>query len=386
MAEEFEAIAELSAAAAAELAAAAVANRGGKALECNNCGTPLIGPYCAACGQPHETYRKSLWRLLWGTIEHIINFDSRLMQTMRALMLEPGELPRAFKEGQTQRYVPAPRLYLFVSLFFFLFLSLSGIALMQLEVNVADNVNISVPSKGVGLEIGSKKTAPNLLQIDPKDLQGIEDKARTGKLSDADLALLKKAPPGVSTRAHFFERLGSVRSHISNSAKAQLKLLEADAEKQSTGPLSRWFATHVVKAFEDIALNPAALNGPLTAWIPRVLFLLLPLFALLLWLFYWRQRKKFLLIDHLVFSLTLHTFAFVILIFAALAVQVAPADVVGWAALIIIAAYFFFSIKWFYGQNYFWTSLKFLVIAFIYASFFLGPALAGVIFASMVQA
>jgi hypothetical protein len=288
--------------------------------------------------------------------------------------------------GQTQRYVPAPRLYLFVSLLFFLILSISGIALLQLEVNVADNVSISAPANGVGVEIEPKKTAPTLLQIDPKDLQGIEDRARAGKLSDTDLAQLKNAPPGVSTRAHFFERFGTVRSHIPDSVKAQLRLLEVDAEKQATGPVNLWFATHVVKSFDDVALNPAALNGPLTAWIPRVLFLLLPLFGLLLWLFYWRQRKEFLLVDHLVFSLTLHTFAFVILIIAAFAVQLAAADAVGWTALIIVASYFFVAMKRFYGQNYFWTIVKFGFISLIYTGFFLLPALGAVIVASVVQA
>jgi hypothetical protein len=225
-----------------------------------------------------------------------------------------------------------------------------------------------------------------LLQIDPKDLQGIEDRARAGKLSDTDLAQLKNAPPGVSTRAHFFERFGTVRSHIPDSVKAQLRLLEVDAEKQATGPVNLWFATHVVKSFDDVALNPAALNGPLTAWIPRVLFLLLPLFGLLLWLFYWRQRKEFLLVDHLVFSLTLHTFAFVILIIAAFAVQLAAADAVGWTALIIVASYFFVAMKRFYGQNYFWTIVKFGFISLIYTGFFLLPALGAVIVASVVQA
>ena len=63
-----------------------------------------------------------------------------------------------------------------------------------------------------------------------------------------------------------------------------------------------------------IAADPAALNGPLTTWIPRILFLLLPLYALLLAVFYWRQRKKFYLVDHLIFSLSVHTFLFVALI------------------------------------------------------------------------
>lgn len=136
----------------------------------------------------------------------------------------------------------------------------------------------------------------------------------------------------------------------------------------------------------DTALDPAALNGPLSAWIPRMLFFLLPLFALLLWLFYWRQRGEFLLVDHLVFSLTLHTFAFVILIVAALAVQIAPAQLVGEAVPLVVGLYFFVALRRFCGQSYFWTTAKFMAVSFLSVWCFLLPALAAVIIAAMIQA
>ncbi len=64
----------------------------------------------------------------------LINFASRILRTARALLFEPGELPKAFREGRTVPYVPSIRLYLFVSLIFFVALSLTGIAIVQLQV------------------------------------------------------------------------------------------------------------------------------------------------------------------------------------------------------------------------------------------------------------
>ena len=72
-------------------------------------------------------------------IKDIASFDSRILRTARALFLEPGELALAFREGRTQRYVPAIRLYLFVSLIFFLILSATGIAILQLELTTTTN-------------------------------------------------------------------------------------------------------------------------------------------------------------------------------------------------------------------------------------------------------
>jgi hypothetical protein len=74
-----------------------------------------------------------------------------------------------------------------------------------------------------------------------------------------------------------------------------------------------------MRGLRELATDPAALNDPLGLWIPRVLFLLVPAFALLLALFHMGLRKKFLFVDHLVLSLDLHSFVFVALMIAALA-------------------------------------------------------------------
>src|SRR5712671_372791 len=113
MADDLEAIVELSGAAAVELAASALAER---AANCANCGKPLLVPYCALCGQPAHTHRRSVRSLVHDFVVDFVNFDSRILRTARALLFQPGELPAAFREGRTQRYVPAIRLYLFVSL------------------------------------------------------------------------------------------------------------------------------------------------------------------------------------------------------------------------------------------------------------------------------
>ncbi|MFL6690020.1 MAG: hypothetical protein ACJ8IR_07540, partial [Alphaproteobacteria bacterium] len=128
-----------------------------------------------------------------------------------------------------------------------------------------------------------------------------------------------------------------------------------------------------------LAANPAALNEPLTTWIPRVLFLLLPLYAVLLAVFYWRQRKKFYFVDHLIFSLSVHTFTFVALIVAVGLAQLVSGVLVFWFLLGSIGVYVFLSIHRFYEQSWFWTTVKFLSISGIYTIFFLLPALGAVI-------
>jgi hypothetical protein len=116
---------ETAGAAALEMAVAASLERGGKVSPCKNCAAPVLGAFCAQCGQPTNVHRRSVLHLLHDFFKDIASFDSRILRTVIALFIEPGELSLAFHEGRTQRYVPAVRLYLFVSLIFFLFLSAS---------------------------------------------------------------------------------------------------------------------------------------------------------------------------------------------------------------------------------------------------------------------
>ena len=131
---DIEAILETGSVAAIELAASALAERGEHHGACANCTKPLIGPYCAVCGQPTKTRRRSVRLLVHDFIVDFVNMDSRILRTARALLLQPGELPAAFRKGQTQPYSPAIRLYLFVSLVFFVLLSATNIAIVQFEI------------------------------------------------------------------------------------------------------------------------------------------------------------------------------------------------------------------------------------------------------------
>lgn len=290
------------------------------ALSCANCHAPLGGPFCAACGQPRASGHRSVGHLLKGLIEDIASFDSRILRTGRALMLQPGELTRAFCEGRTQPYVPPVRLYLFVSLLFFLILSVTGLAPMQFAA--------------------------------------------------------EQGPDGVEPTIVFFSRLQPP------SAVAPLKgigqALKSEGVDVGAGSVvGQGMDTIAQKLFA----NPATLNATMTEWIPRILFLLLPLFALLLQLVYWAQRKTFYFVDHLVFSLNFHSFGFALLLLGALAAKALPAApvlVIGALALYLLVA-----MHRVYRQSWPATTVKFATVGTVYVVFFLMPAFIGIILLAM---
>jgi hypothetical protein len=380
--DELEAILETSGAAAVEIVASALAERGGPALDCANCGHPLIGPYCAICGQPHNTHRRSVGHLLHDFFKDIVNFDSRILRTARALLLQPGELPQAFHEGRTQRYMPAVRLYLFVSLLFFLFLSVSGIAIFQFGVTVETSLLEHDKAGHVfKVENGKRTQIEGLIS----DADGNISVAKVGKpvVVVPGLKADGSINNSISTKPAFFQKIGSLQSRLTPAAKEVLDKLRAEERKDIKGGESPWLK-NLYASLERLVTDPAALNGQLTTWIPRILFFLLPMFAVLLALFYRRLRKEFYFVDHLVFSLNVHTFAFAVLIAAAAAAQSFPGQWVALLTILVLSVYVYLALKRFYGQGWIRTGLKFAGLTFIYTVFILLPALGGAIVASVL--
>lgn len=359
-----DAISETAGAAAVEAAVAALVERGDRVHPCTNCAAPLIGPYCAACGQPIEMHRRSILHLLHDLLKDVASFDSRILRTVRALLFVPGELPLAFRQGRTQRYVPAVRLYLFVSLAFFLVLASARIAIVQF-----------VPS--ARLEKVEVVNGQHYL-VTPGD-DDPDDRIKAPAWYD-----LTKPHYSISiNNAIFFAREGAYHADVPAAALSNMesKIARDAADKNRS---RAWLRTTIQRSVEDLAKNPAALNGALTAWIPRALFFLLPAFALLLAAFYWRPRGKFFYVDHLVFSLNFHAFGFALLLVAAGLAQVLPGAPVAIAAAMALSLYLLLAQKRFYGQNWFWTATKFLTIEFLYATCLLFPALITILVLSVV--
>jgi hypothetical protein len=121
------------------------------------------------------------------------------------------------------------------------------------------------------------------------------------------------------------------------------------------------------------------------AQLPTVMFLLLPLFALLLKLIY--VRRGWFYSEHLVFALHTHAFAF--LAFAVMAALLGSSGGARWAVLVsqllavAIPVYFYVAQKRVYAQGWLKTGLKALILGWIY---FWGLVLFGLTLAFLMAA
>ena len=117
----------------------------------------------------------------------------------------------------------------------------------------------------------------------------------------------------------------------------------------------------LIKAFTDKEFFIQALYRNLS----YILFILMPVFALILKLLYTRRR---LYIEHLVFSLNMHSFTLLLFSFLVIVAMVFPsASGASQWLLVVLPVYFAVGMKRFYMQGWFKTILKEIILTVLYS-------------------
>jgi hypothetical protein len=92
---------------------------------CLNCGTPLTGPYCSACGQKAHIHR-SIRAFFQDFVQGLFNFEGKIWRTLPMLAWRPGEMTRRYIAGERARFISPVALYLFTVFLMFAVLNFTG--------------------------------------------------------------------------------------------------------------------------------------------------------------------------------------------------------------------------------------------------------------------
>jgi hypothetical protein len=95
-------------------------------LSCANCGETVSLEFCPRCGQDSANLMAPVQELAKDVLEEFFKFDSRLLSTLRLLLLSPGALSAEYLSGRRVRYVAPFKLYFTVTAIFFLAFALAG--------------------------------------------------------------------------------------------------------------------------------------------------------------------------------------------------------------------------------------------------------------------
>lgn len=163
---------------------------------CANCGEPLSGPFCSACGQENRNLsRLSLRQIVDEWLGDTFTFDSRLLRTLGPLVRRPGFLTNEYLAGRRVRYVPPLRLFVFLSLVMFLALALTGAKFAWRVDQDGEEVVAFDPRVGKVTKVEPEETpAP---QDQPEEPTGDEDDDRAELMDDPEeisRRILDRAP------------------------------------------------------------------------------------------------------------------------------------------------------------------------------------------------
>ena len=253
---------------------------------CLNCGHELTGRFCAHCGQENRDLNIPFRQMLSEFLGDLLSFDSRLLRTLLPLLFKPGQMTRNYLAGQRIRYVPPVRLYIFISFIFFLSLAVTDVRIIS--------VKISPPQK--------------------------------------------TSPPSASPRADTTAAAGDAKADRAPGG----------AVPETGVPVAESVQQKFLKNLEAASHDPQLLNKMLISRLSRLMFILVPIFALLLKLLY-RKRGGF-YIQHLIFALHYHAFAFLLFTFM-IGLYVIGVSALTVPIAFVLPVYLFFAMKRVYGQS-----------------------------------
>ena len=125
---------------------------------CLNCGVALVGRYCHGCGQKALVHR-SVTAFGHDLVHGIWHFDGKLWRTLPMLMLWPGELTRAYIDGQRARFLSPLSMFLFAVFLTFAVFGIFGLG--QSESQPGDQVTARPPARSaqganVNIDLGGE--------------------------------------------------------------------------------------------------------------------------------------------------------------------------------------------------------------------------------------
>jgi len=381
---------------------------------CENCHQPLMGPFCGQCGQQAESTLKYFWVVIMHLLDDIFSFDSRATRTIFPLVTRPGFLTNQYIAGKRVHFVPPLRLYLFISIVFFITLNF----LVSLENNKILTVNnnqttITQIKKHLTLLEASrlsaiKKSPRNtneLLEIssetskfqtflDDMNKDYSIDKNKT--LADITSKLvkieLKQLNNDQALSKELKKRYELLKSNITNVKNGE-EITDVDKpvtfgnnadgtlsfdflSKESNEKLNVFVKSLVKKAEKTFHSDPTPLVQEAIGKLPQLMFILLPIFALLLKIMFLFSKRLYM--EHLTVALHSHSFIFITILLVELLdivydySETALPSLTGTiefaikALLIWIPIYLFIMQKRVYKQGYLFTFIKYAFIGSAY--------------------
>ncbi len=258
---------------------------------CLNCRHVVENRFCPNCGQENTDTRKTFHHLFVHFFEDLTHYENAFWKTIRNLFFKPASLTKEYLSGKRLSYLAPVRLYIFISFvtFFLIFLFPNNFDGGDELVDINQSQTVKVPD-GKG---GFKDSLISAKKVKVSDLIKAREKEQKEKhLTNAQIneGFLNFGYKNV-------RELDSLQKY--GPAYDKLSDWEYDISKRILEIKAKYSQREILSKFiEESKRN-----------FPKVLFIYMPLFAFVLWLFHGKRRWYY--FDHGIF--TLHYFSFLLL-------------------------------------------------------------------------
>src|SRR6266513_983513 len=325
--------------------------------QCENCGAQLRGHWCAQCGQPAIDYRRSFRHVIADLLDEFLNWDSKFFATIGLLVIRPWKLTNQFLAGHRVRYVHPLRLYLLASILFFFAVNYS-----------AKSIHLQ-PGKLTSENRAEVEAAVEKQNLTPEQRAKVERALNMANMSP-EVAAIMAAKRKDTTPEETATPQGTPTSKETAPPLADSSPAFFQSGTPST-PFEKWIETRAKEKLGEHGTNLQLFAKTLISNLPYMMLCCIPLFALVLKILY--IRRKIFYIDHLIYALHIHSFAYLATILIILATiglsRVASGASAGWIVALLwitFAAQILLSIRRVYRQGWFISIFKFLFGGFVY--------------------
>jgi hypothetical protein len=375
---------------------------------CENCAAPLQGHYCHACGQSVHSPTRHFGHAVEEVFESFWHLDGRVFRTLRDLLV-PGRVAHNYLAGQRVRYIAPLRLFVILSLLTFF------IAKLTFHIDESPIV-----LDGREAAIGAAKTVAEVEQIQGKLLKEVSAAEReANEVPGVNVALLAAR---ARIRSEAANRIAELRDEQGNAAQSgdvpvrtaiapdrgkgaetttsATRPAASPTTKDESPPLDdeswdakiepvdvawlpafadRWLDRKIARAKDNINQHQHGnydwyLQAFLGA-VPTTLFLLMPIFALLLKVLYLGTGRGYL--EHLVVALYSHAWLLLVLLATFLLGLGAGAIGAPWAIiantvvisllwLVFVPVYLFLMQLRVYRDHWAITAIRYVLIGTVY--------------------
>lgn len=369
---------------------------------CENCDTLLQGHYCHACGQSVHNPTRHFGHAVEEFFEAFWHLDGRVFRTLRDLMA-PGRVAVNYLAGKRVRYIAPLRLFVILSLLTFFV----GKLVVHFDVgpvqftseDAAEIANAATIKEVRGLEedwldrlsVFEKQAAtkpgvnPGLVALRAR-IQGvaasrIDELERREKAQSAGTAAAQTAVPGTASGNDPAKDPPAEPAEEEDQWKFNDRPWDAQTNPVDVsflpGFVDRWLNHKIGRAKENLSKWEDNVDHFVQAFfgaVPTALFLLMPVFALLLKAAYIGSGRSYL--EHMVVALYSHAWLLLVLLAMFLLNAIGDAAAGLWVGIttslltsllwLWVPIYLFMMQRRVYGGHWAVAAVRYVVVGTIY--------------------